>query len=370
MPNPGLERLAIICSHPVQYYAPLFKMMAQHHDVKVFYKEQQDKLRYDPGFQCTVAWDLPLLDGYKYAFTQRLKEIKRYQPTSILIYGWAHSSHLKIIWYFSRCATLLFRGDSTLLDHMPRWRRMLKSFVLSRIYKKFHYALYVGHNNKLYFQEYGFKTSQLIYAPHAIDNSRFSDNNQLEITQIRASFDIGDQDILILYSGKLIPKKNPEILLSAFSQIEREDVHLLFVGSGKLEQKLKSTAAAFQAAKGLSNIHFLPFQNQQRMPAIYQSCELFCMPSIGPAETWGLAINEAMAAGKPILASSMVGAAVDLIDHSNGQIFQAGNQKDLVAKLRDMLVDKDELKEMGRASGEKIKNWSYQHQIQAIYGIK
>jgi glycosyltransferase involved in cell wall biosynthesis len=378
MPNPGLERLAIICSHPVQYYAPLFRLMAQSHEIKVFYKTQP---QYDPGFCRNVNWDLPLLDGYNHIFSHNLAEIKRYQPTSILIYGWAHVSHLKIIAYFSNKATLYFRGDSTLLDPTPLWRKMIKKLLLKQIYRQFEYALYVGKHNKLYFEEYGFKSEQLIYAPHAVDNQRFPVNNQCfaadhqdgatslgEAVGIRTTLGIADQDLLVLYTGKFTLKKNPEILLHAFAEIKQPGVHLLFVGSGQLEQQLKSMAQQIKAVKPQSNIHFMTFQNQQRMPAIYQSCDLFCMPSSGPAETWGLAINEAMAAGKPVLASSMAGAAADLIDNSNGRTFKAGDQDDLLAKLTELLADKAQLRNMGRASSEKIKNWSYQHQIQAIYG--
>ena len=368
MQIPRLERLAIICSHPVQYYAPLFKLMAQSHDIKVFYKNRKYQERYDHGFNRTISWDIPLLDGYQYAFTHQLKHIISYQPTSILIYGWAHTSHLKMIWYFSKKLTILFRGDSTLLDHTAGWRKILKSFILRRIYTKVHYALYVGSNNKLYFQEYGLQQNQLVYAPHAIDNERFAANQQSAANRIRTALGIHDEDILVLYSGKFSTKKNPGILLHAFAQMRFQGVHLLFVGDGILEQSLKTTAASFQTTGQRSTIHFLPFQNQQHMPAVYQSCDLFCMPSSGPGETWGLAINEAMAAGKPILASSMVGSAIDLIDNSNGRIFKAGDLQELKLRLSEMLANKVQLQKMGQASSRKIKQWTFQHQIRAIYG--
>jgi glycosyltransferase involved in cell wall biosynthesis len=369
MQIPRLERLAIICSHPVQYYAPLFKLMAQSHDIKVFYKNRKKQDQYDPGFNRSISWDIPLLDGYDYAFTHKLEHIISYEPTSILIYGWAHISHLRVIWYFSKKVTLLFRGDSTLLDKTAGWRRMLKSVVLRRIYTKIHYALYVGGNNKLYFQAYGLKHEQLVYVPHAIDNERFAADQLAAASKIRTSLGISNDDILVLYSGKFSPKKNPKLLLTAFTQMQLKGVHLLFVGAGILEQSLKTAEASLQAADQQSTIHFMSFQNQQHMPAIYQCCDLFCMPSSGPGETWGLAINEAMAAGKAILASSMVGSATDLIDSSNGQIFQAGDLEDLKSKLSAMLTNKARLREMGQASTIKIKQWTFQHQIRAIYGV-
>ncbi len=112
----------------------------------------------------------------------------------------------------------------------------------------------------------------------------------------------------------------------------------------------------------------MPFQNQQRMPAIYQSCDLFCIPSSGPGESWGLAINEAMASKRAILASTKVGAAADLVGPENGLVFESGNLDDLKCKLNRLLADKQNLKRLGAASRVKIQKWSFQHQINAIYG--
>lgn len=369
MSSQKLERLAIISRHPVQYYAPLFRLMAQRHDIKVFYYRPRIPGNYDKGFNCRIAWDVPLLDGYSYEFTHNLKDITKYRPTAIMVYGWAYLSHLRIIMHFSKKLTLLFRGDSNLLDESGPWKRMIKTCVLKKVFSKVHHALYVGCNNKIYFQKYGLQSNQLVYVPQAVDNERFSADRQPEATRIRTAIGVREEDVLILYTGKFIPKKNPEILLRAFSALQLPGVHLLFVGAGILEQKLKQSAVLCQGKNLRAAIHFLPFQNQQRMPAIYQSCDLFCMPSKGPAETWGLAINEAMAAGKAILASSMVGSAIDLIDDGNGRIFQARNLDDLKSKLFEMLSCKAQLAQMGKASKVKIRQWTYEHQIKAIYGI-
>jgi len=68
-----------------------------------------------------------------------------------------------------------------------------------------------------------------------------------------------------------------------------------FVGNGILEKEMKSAAA--------DNVLFMPFQNQSQIPSIYHAANIFVLPSQGPGETWGLAVNEAMACGKAILIS-------------------------------------------------------------------
>jgi glycosyltransferase involved in cell wall biosynthesis len=104
------------------------------------------------------------------------------------------------------------------------------------------------------------------------------------------------------------------------------------------------------------------------MPVIYQACDIFCIPSKGPNETWGLAINEAMVCGKAILSSDKVGAAVDLVKPGhNGLMFKSGDLAGLIAGLNELLNSgKNRLGEMGRYSKEIIKDWSLENQVTAI----
>jgi glycosyltransferase involved in cell wall biosynthesis len=359
-----MKRLAIVCSHPIQYYAPLFQLMAKSHDIKVFYSSSSKHRSYDRGFNVNVAWDIPLLEGYDYEFSHSISSIEAYKATSILIYGWAFLSHLRIIRHFNKRVPLYFRGDSTLINQASRGKAMIKSLWLKYVYAHVDFAFYVGTNNKTYFQQYGLSVNQLIYVPHAVDNERFSAPRQSEAMHIRRNFGIKEDELLILFTGKLIIKKNPHLLLKAFVALNYPGIHLLFVGSGILESSIKASAAC---SANNQNIHFLPFQNQQQMPAIYQSCDLFCLPSSGPGESWGLAINEAMAAGKPILASNNAGATLDLVCDANGAVFESGNLKDLTNKLEVLLKCKNCLKKKGAISYKTIQSWSFQHQLKAIY---
>jgi len=115
-------------------------------------------------------------------------------------------------------------------------------------------------------------------------------------------------------------------------------------------------------------IHFLHFQNQTQMPFVYQACNLFCLPS--RSETWGLAVNEAMACGKAILVSNKVGCAVDLVKAGiNGEIFQSDNKKDLKNKLLFLANDKARLIEMGQESNKIIQSWSFENQAKQILNL-
>jgi glycosyltransferase involved in cell wall biosynthesis len=111
-------------------------------------------------------------------------------------------------------------------------------------------------------------------------------------------------------------------------------------------------------AQEYSNIHFLPFQNQSAMPAVYRLGEVFVLPS--RSETWGLALNEAMASGRPIVAGSKVGATRDLIrDGVNGWSFESRNGPHLTHVLREASnADRRALASMGELNAKVIDAWS------------
>ena len=133
-----MKKLAIITTHPIQYNAPLFKLLTERKqiNIKVFYTwSQTDKgSKFDRDFGRHIDWDIPLLDDYQYTFVQNssknpgihhfrgidnptlIEEIKIYKPGAILVIGWSFKSHLKCLRYFKGKVPLLFRGDSTLLN--------------------------------------------------------------------------------------------------------------------------------------------------------------------------------------------------------------------------------------------------------------
>lgn len=372
------KKLAIISTHPIQYYAPVFQLLAKQIELKVFYTWGEQSLhKYDKGFKQHIEWDLPLLDGYAYTFLKNTakeqgthhfrgiinpnltKEIEAYHPDGILIYGWAWHSHLKAMRYFKGKIPVYFRGDSTLLNNSPGLKSSLKSLFLKWVYRHIDTAFYVGSANKAYFKAYGLKESQLIFAPHAIDNDRFAINRNAEAQGLRKKLRIKETDILVLFAGKLEPIKNSSLLLRVFQELNLTHVQLLFVGNGVTEDELKA-----MSEKSAKNVHFIDFQNQTQMPVVYQACDLYCLPS--RSESWGLAVNEAMASTKAVLVSDQVGCAHDLVGVENGAIFKSADPADLKQKLIALTANSASLKKMGENSSTKIQNWSFQKQVQAI----
>jgi len=382
-----MRRLAIITTHPIQYNAPLFALLHARKviEIKVFYTWGESVLhqKYDPGFGKVIEWDIPLLQGYPFEFLQNvsvekgshhskgidnpfiIESIKKFNPDSILVYGWSFKSHLKVLCHFKKKIPILFRGDSTLLDQRSFLKEIKRSLFLRWIYRHIDFALYVGKNNFNYFKKSGVSASQLLYAPHAIENDRFetiSDSCKMYADNLSQKLKILSGSLVFLYAGKMEPKKDPSILLEAFRQCNFNDsVQLLMVGNGELDLALREKYA------NIRGIHFIDFQNQLLMPAIYEIADVFVLPSKGPGETWGLAVNEAMANGKAVIVSDKCGCAADLImDAINGYIFKAGDINDLIKVLKNMNENRDTIPVMKQESKRIIRGFTIEKVAETI----
>jgi glycosyltransferase involved in cell wall biosynthesis len=381
-----MKRLAIITTHPIQYNAPFFRLLTQRGiiSVKIFYTWSQSVNGniFDPGFGINKAWDIPLLDGYAYTFSHNsskrpgsdhfkgiinpllINEIREYNPDAILVYGWSFYSHLKVMRYFKNKVALYFRGDSTLLDdlHLSFIKRRLRYFFLRWVYGHIDVAFYPGQASRKYFLLSGLQQHQLSFMPHAVDNERFASPPADNVKKTKDQFDIPADDIVLLFAGKLEEKKNPGLLIDVFSELGYSNVHLLVVGNGVLESTLKAKYS------DVRNLHFMPFQNQSVMPAVYGACDIFILPSKGPGESWGLAVNEAMAAGKAVLTSDKCGCSADLVKPGkNGYVFRSGDGNDLRDKLKLLLQQgKTGLMSFGSASRQEIYEWNFTRCAEAI----
>jgi len=375
-----MKKLAIITTHPIQYYAPIFKLLAERKNIEicVFYTWGKEALKdkFDEGFGQKIEWDIPLLEGYTHVFLENkaidkgshhfkgidnptiIQEIKNYNPNAILVFGWSYKSHLKVIRYFNSKIPIWFRGDSHLLTQISFPKKVARQIFLTWLYSHINKAFFVGTNNKNYYKQAALNDKKLIFAPHAIDNSRFAptQENQKQAEQWRKELGIKEEELVWLFAGKFETVKQPQLLIQAFTERKKEDEHLILVGNGHLESELK------KQAKQNTTIHFLPFQNQSKMPSVYLLADVFLLTSV--SETWGLAINEAMAAKKAVIASTKVGCAVDLIqsnqeNKTNGFVFQSENIQSLKEAMNKIKSQK-EAKEMGEISHQIIQNWSFE----------
>ncbi|MBM4357311.1 MAG: glycosyltransferase family 4 protein [Deltaproteobacteria bacterium] len=381
-----MKRLAIVTTHPIQYNAPLFAALARTGRVhpKAFYtwSQTQQGGQFDPDFRRPVAWDVPLLDGYDHTFIENTARrpgsnhfmgivnpglvgaLEAWHPDAILVCSWPLHSHLAVLRHFHRRVPLLFRGDSTLLNERPGWRTVARRALLTWVYHHVDIALPVGLRNRDYFEAHGLRDEQLVHVPHCVDNARFANPGGQPAEEARAwrrKLGIDDRDRVLLFVGKLESVKDPHWLVRLAQRLPSSRLKFVFVGEGHLEESLRRDVG------GDPRVLFLGFQNQRAMPIVYRLGDLLVLPS--RSETWGLALNEAMACGRPILVSDRVGAAPDLVDEGRtGWSFAAGGAGDerVARLLEEVLADRIDLTKMGAAAAARITDFSVEAAADAI----
>ena len=347
------SRLAVILSHPVQYYSPWFRWLAGRSglNLRVFYLWDSGVTpTRDRQFNRTFSWDVDLLSGYEHEFVPNTarapgthhfgglhnpslrQRLRAWAPDAILLFGYAYRTHLGL--FLRPPAPLIFRGDSHLLGHpSPSW---LKRIALRLLYSRCSAVTYVGSANLHYFQTFGVPASKLHFAPHCVDASRFTRTSAIDADAHRLRDELGlAGKKIVLFAGKFLPDKQPLRLLESFIEIAPSDSALVFVGDGPQRPQLEALAST----RPNLAIRFLPFANQSEMPSRYAMADIFVLPSIGLYETWGLAVNEAMHAGVPCLVSDRVGCQQDLVtEGETGWVFSASDPDGLHRALARALA--------------------------------
>jgi glycosyltransferase involved in cell wall biosynthesis len=371
------RRLAIIVSHPIQYYAPLHQRLARRDDlaIKVFFTWHDGRTAVeDHGFGLPVAWDLPLTAGYDFELVPNaardagthhffglrnpslVERVMAWRPDVVHVTGWGWLSHLAALHALHRRKMpILFRGDSHLLDAAPAWpHARMKQMLLRRVLSWPAAFLVVGEANRNYYRAFGVDAERLYPCPHSIDVGRFAQTAgplEREAAGWRQQLEIPDDRCVVLFAGKFERRKRPLELMRAVLALPDRRVMSIMLGGGELEHEVKALAA-----RAPDRFRVLPFQNQGQMPLAYRLADLFVLPS-AYGETWGLAVNEALACGRPVLVSDRVGCAADVVDESCGAVFASDEPRALGAALEAMTARRDQLRDMGRAAARRA--WAF-----------
>lgn len=356
-------RLAAIVSHPIQYQAPLFRLVAATPGVDLevlFLSDHGLAPTFDQGFGRSVQFDVPLLDGYASRFVPNrawkpsvaragglvnpglVREIVRGKYDAVWVHGYGHASE----WLAFAAAALtrtpvLLRGESTLLYDSPPVRRAAKKALVGPLVRAAAGLLYIGAQNRSFYESLGARPEQLFFAPYAVDNGWFAAradearaNGRREA--LRAGVGATADDVVLLFVGKLLARKRPEDVAEAVARLgpDGRRAVIAYVGEGEARASLEA-ALARTGVRG----RIVGFANQSELPAWYAASDLFVLPS--EHETWGLVVNEAMAAGLPVVASDLVGSSYDLVvGRGTGAVHRAGDPASLAEALRPLVADR------------------------------
>jgi glycosyltransferase involved in cell wall biosynthesis len=381
-------RVAYLVTHPIQYQAPLLRYLNADPDIELtafFESDFSVDHHYDVEFNREIAWDVPLLGGYRHVFLERhawpkpppesfafwapmnrgLPDLlKAGRFDALWIHGYSRAHHLLAIAAARRLGIKVLLRDEMADAGRARsaLRSRLKRGLFAALDKGIDAYLTIGTRNEEHCRSLGLDRRRMFRVGYTVDNAWFS-ARIAEATParetLRRTLGLEPGRPIILYAAKLIGRKAPLDLVNAFAKLQNTEPsgkpYLLMAGDGDLREALQAHIDRL----GLGSARLLGFQTQQQLAALYELCDVFVLPS--EREAWGLVVNEVMNAGRSVIASDRVGAAADLIhDGANGAVYAYGDVAALAGQLAECLADPGRLARLGRESRRIIDTWDFE----------
>ncbi len=220
---------------------------------------------------------------------------------------------------------------------LKRWfRRLHGKIAVSKPAREFACSYFPGYYNII---------------PNGVDVEHFSPS-------VSPVEDFCDGKLNILFVSRLEKRKGLNYLLAAFGQVKQQipNSRLIVVGPGtrlrrKYEKEVKRS--------GLKDVVFTGLVSYEELPRYYKTADVFCAPATG-GESFGIILLEAMALGKPIVASNIEGYANVLAHNADGLLVPPGDKEMLVRALLSLLTDESLRREMGARGRAKSLEYSWE----------
>jgi glycosyltransferase involved in cell wall biosynthesis len=372
-------RLGLLAASPVPYHVPTYRLLERDPrvDFTAIFCSDDGLVPADVGFGDPTAWGCDLLDGYRSRFLRRAERnrigkgffalhdvdvvplVRRSEFDVLWIHGYNHLTHqLAAGAQRARGGAVMFREEQTLIHPRGVAKTLVKELAL-RAALRGSCCLYIGTESKRWFEHYGVPEESLFLTPYTVDN---------EALQARAASAAGSEDELrdsfgiprdagpvLLIVSRIVPTKQPDKVLEAFSRIRAEmRCALLVVGEGDLLDRLAGTVHS----EGISDVYFAGYLDQTQIWRAYACADVFTLFS-ALHETWGIVVNEAMNFSLPVIVSDKVGCGRDLVsDGRNGFVVGSDDVTGLTSRLRTLLKDGELRRRYGRESRAIISEWS------------
>jgi glycosyltransferase involved in cell wall biosynthesis len=352
-----IRPLVIVETHPVQYHAPVYRLVEEAYGipVTVIYGSDFSVAGYrDKEFNASFSWDVDLTVGNDVRFLSKAKEggaqsfdevsarglsrmLEAAGGSAVLLTGYSGWFNLAAFYAARKTGwPVLFRAETS--DHAvvrDSVKSSIRDWTLRRLYSLCARVLPIGSSSYAHYRRLGVPEEKMIFAPYCVNTAPFqceeTDRKTLR-TATRAEIGLAENDIAVLFSGKLSERKGVHTLTAAVKLLLpglRARVVLVFLGSGPEQALLEAHCGSEPGVRAL----FPGFRNQTCLSPWYHAADMLVLPSVR-FETWGLVVNEALHHGVPCVVSDAVGCARDLIeDGRTGTMAAAGSPESLAAAI-------------------------------------
>jgi glycosyltransferase involved in cell wall biosynthesis len=282
------------------------------------------------------------------------------QNDLVIVNGYNHISFI-ILWFFSminECSIGIesdtpFKKDNGI-------KSLIKTVYLKCIFSNKKILGLPGGTgqHKDLFLKYGMSENRIFFLPMMVDNSKYYKSlNHISINH--------NTLVRFIFVGRLAPEKNTVLLVKSFQEILSQGLNaeLIIVGDGVCRDVLETLSKDFPMIKFFGKKFGLDLLME------YQKAHVMVLPS--SFEPWGLVVNESMSAGLPVLCSSVVGAAYDLVLSPNtGWVFDTENQQELTSALIKIIEHPEQITDKAiRGQNYMMNYWNYDLYIKNLTQI-
>jgi len=356
-------RIAIVVSHPIQYFAPWHRAVAALPGVelKVFFcRDWGTNTYFDRDFRIDIKWDIPLLDGYSWEFLAERKSaaflpffsvdnpsvgqaLAGFNPAVVLIHGYSHRTMWRTVrWCNQNGVPVMMSSDSNGSAKRSVWKRIVKSAVVGHFYRHLDGAYSTGENNRIYHQQYGIPGSRLFNGTMPIDCDRLVRSTGEELTareEIRRRYRIPGDAFVVIFAGKLIALKCIPHLLEAAQRCVRNGLNIwcLLVGEGPERLPIEE----FIRSQAMNQAILTGFINQSEIGKYYAASDAIALMSWREAK--GVPVAEAGVFGCPAILCDRIGC-IGLTDsarpNENALVYPWSNIEALAGCISRLAMDK------------------------------
>jgi glycosyltransferase involved in cell wall biosynthesis len=339
-----------ICTHEVDYahaYAPTADINA---------------ISFGPGHPFTRQLKLRYVPSEWLKGGRIIRWFKRNGVKAVVLLGYNDAGRIRILrWCHRHGVPCLLFGDSNILgDTATGVRAGIKRIVVKRIVRWASGLLVCGRLGRQYWAKYGAEAIRMFDWPYEPDYELIQNLPMKKIEEVREYFSLPANRRRIVFSGRFVEIKQPQLLVDAFIAIARqrpewdlvvvgaEPQDLLHLGRMPLKERVPTELK--------DRVIFTGFLEEQWMVnAIYRASDVLCIPSV--YEPWALVVNEAAAAGMAIVSSEVVGAAAELVrDGVNGKVVPVRDVEALTKALLDITAP-DRIDAMRAGSAMVLADW-------------
>lgn len=223
-----------------------------------------------------------------------------------------------------------------------------------------------------YLEEFEFNRDKIEIAYNTtIDTKNFVQDEKLD-KSIELKLKNTTSRKKILYLGRIVKYKGLDLLIQAMPEIN-EQYELIVIGDGEFKKECENLVNVMS----LNNrVHFLGSCLSNEAPYYYKNCDIFVLPTRFrldanvQMESWGFTVNEAMALEIPVVTTTAVGSAFDLIiDGVTGGLSVSGDSKSLSEKINFIIENNHDNKIGKSARKHLLKTCNYDDNLNAYQNL-